>query len=455
MQSNVYVSSISRSLNIYVRYCSDDSSLNEMMKKVQSWAEASENLDQIAKDLLCYVKYQANYYRARILETTSDRTLFQCIDFGTQDVILHKSNQEKVFKKMCKNGAEKPPFAFEVQLANAEIDRCVARKRGVKELLSSKYKNKQFEMDVVQEATQALPKLVNLVELKGEKKNLADVFKQLGITKTEKNVNLLFQLGEGQVEYVNYRPLPPKKVPLGQLHPLILESSDMASVTAQYLDYRLALPEKTVKKFLSSPQLETIVSACFQFERTLPNGHRAGYFIGDGPGVGKGRSIAGIIFENFLRTSKKSIWFSSSSNLQYDAERDLRDIGAGHINFHSFKNCTSRISTAQEGVMFLSYSTFIEESKSADPSSIQQLIQWCGGPDFNGVIIFDECQQTRSDISAGTSHPTKKCLAVLKLQKMLPKARILYVSSSGVLEPRTMECMIRLGLWGPGTSFKG
>ena len=149
---------------------------------------------------------------------------------------------------MCKNGAEKPPFAFEVQLANAEIDRCVARKRGFKELLSSKYKNKQFEMDVVQEATQALPKLVNLVELKGEKKNLADVFKQLGITKTEKNVNLLFQLGEGQVEYVNYRTLPPKKVPLGQLHPLILESSDMASVTAQYLDYRLALPEKNCQE---------------------------------------------------------------------------------------------------------------------------------------------------------------------------------------------------------------
>ena len=104
--------------------------------------------------------------------------------------------------------------------------------------------------------------------------------------------------------------------------------------------------------------------------------------------------------------------------------------------------------------MFLSYSTFIEESQSGNPSSLQQLIQWCGGPDFNGVIMFDECQQ-RSDIFSGTPHPKKKCLAVLKLQNMLPKARIVYVSSSGALEPRTMECMIRLGLWGPGTSFQG
>lgn len=27
----------------------------------------------------------------------------------------------------------------------------------------------------------------------------------------------------------------------------------------------------------------------------------AGFFMGDGPGVGKGRQIAGIIMENYLR----------------------------------------------------------------------------------------------------------------------------------------------------------
>lgn len=56
--------------------------------------------------------------------------------------------------------------------------------------------------------------------------------------------------------------------------------------------------------------------------------------IGDGAGVGKGRTIAGIIFENYLRGRKKAIWISVSNDLKYDAERDLRDIGASNINVH-------------------------------------------------------------------------------------------------------------------------
>lgn len=50
---------------------------------------------------------------------------------------------------------------------------------------------------------------------------------------------------------------------------------------------------------------------------------------GDGAGVGKGRTIAGIIFENFLKGRKKAIWVSVSNDLKYDAERDLSDVGAG------------------------------------------------------------------------------------------------------------------------------
>lgn len=56
--------------------------------------------------------------------------------------------------------------------------------------------------------------------------------------------------------------------------------------------------------------------------------------IGDGAGVGKGRTIAGIIFENYIRGRKKSIWISVSNDLKYDAERDLRDIGATKIEVH-------------------------------------------------------------------------------------------------------------------------
>ena len=40
-------------------------------------------------------------------------------------------------------------------------------------------------------------------------------------------------------------------------------------------------------------QLESIVYACQRHERMLPDKQRAGFFIGDGAGVGKGRTIAG------------------------------------------------------------------------------------------------------------------------------------------------------------------
>ena len=47
---------------------------------------------------------------------------------------------------------------------------------------------------------------------------------------------------------------------------------------------------------------------CQQHEQFLASGERAGFLIGDGAGVGKGRTIAGIILENFLQGRKKAIW---------------------------------------------------------------------------------------------------------------------------------------------------
>ena len=76
-------------------------------------------------------------------------------------------------------------------------------------------------------------------------------------------------------------------------------------------------------------------------------------FVGDGAGVGKGRTVAGkivkdylnlfyinmcstnnkknyslgIIYENYLRGRKRSIWLSVSNDLRFDAIRDLNDVG--------------------------------------------------------------------------------------------------------------------------------
>ena len=73
----------------------------------------------------------------------------------------------------------------------------------------------------------------------------------------------------------------------------------------------------------------------------------AGFFIGDGAGVGKGRQIAGIIMDNFARGRRRAVWVSTSSDLHHDAERDLEDLGcAGVIAFNTPSSLTGWISAS-------------------------------------------------------------------------------------------------------------
>lgn len=128
----------------------------------------------------------------------------------------------------------------------------------------------------------------------------------------------------------------PEKLNYGLEHPdAIIESATLASVSPADITYKPLLPEVVINNgLLSAVQLENVVYACQAHENFLPNSERVGFFIGDGAGVGKGRSIAGIIYENFLRGRKRAVWISCSSDLKYDAERDLKDIGATDIEVH-------------------------------------------------------------------------------------------------------------------------
>ncbi len=48
---------------------------------------------------------------------------------------------------------------------------------------------------------------------------------------------------------------------------------------------------------------------------------------GDGAGVGKGRTIAGLILENWEQGRHKHLWLSVGSDLKIDTQRDLTDVG--------------------------------------------------------------------------------------------------------------------------------
>ncbi|CAN9500579.1 unnamed protein product [Ophioblennius macclurei] len=248
--------------------------------------------------------------------------------------------------------------------------------------------------------------------------------------------------------YAEYRP---SKSTIGISHPdIVVETNTLSSVPPPDITYTLSIPESTINiGLLSALQLEAIIYACQQHEVILQNNQRAGFLIGDGAGVGKGRTVAGIILENYLKGRKKSLWFSISNDLKFDAERDLKDIDAPNIPVHALNKIKYGDTATSEGVLFATYSALIGESQAGGQhrTRIKQILDWCK-PDFDGVIIFDECHKAKNATS------TKMGKAVLDLQNKLPRARVVYASATGASEPKNMIYMSRLGIWGEGTPFR-
>ncbi|EEC05921.1 conserved hypothetical protein, partial [Ixodes scapularis] len=256
-----------------------------------------------------------------------------------------------------------------------------------------------------------------------------------------------------------YAECTPSKLKIGGRHPYpVVETSSLSSVAPPAVWYDLCIPKEVVDRGqLSALQLEVVMYASQQHQVVLTNGSRAGFLIGDGAGVGKGRTIAGIIYENFLRGRRKAIWVSVSTDLKVDSERDLSDIGAAEkIKVHSLKEFKyAKIPPEVNGVMFSTYSSLIGESQGSGvfDTRLAQLLHWCGS-DFDGVIVFDECHKAKNLCPVGSSKPTKTGATVLELQNRLPKSRVVYASATGASEPKNMAYMTRLGIWGEGTSFR-
>ncbi|XP_030965429.1 protein FORGETTER 1 isoform X1 [Quercus lobata] len=255
--------------------------------------------------------------------------------------------------------------------------------------------------------------------------------------------------------FTDYRP---PKLSIGPPHPdPIVETSSLSAVQPPEPTYDLTIRDDLESsKALSCLQIETLVYACQRHLQHLPTGTRAGFFVGDGAGVGKGRTIAGLIWENWHHGRRKSLWISVGSDLKFDARRDLDDVGANCIEVHAlnklpYSKLDSKSVGVKEGVVFLTYSSLIASSEKGR-SRLQQLAQWCASG-FDGLVIFDECHKAKNLVPEAGSQPTRTGEAVLDLQARLPEARVVYCSATGASEPRNMGYMVRLGLWGAGTSF--
>lgn len=260
-------------------------------------------------------------------------------------------------------------------------------------------------------------------------------------------------------------------------HPTALvESIAMGSVAAPKASYRPLLPRRLVSDGrLSAAQLETLVYAGSAFERDIPGRFVAadegcklvpaddeggavyaqGFFLGDGTGAGKGRQVAGIILDQWLRGRRRHIWLSKNETLLEDARRDWSALGGLALDVQPLSQWKLGSPIALDaGILFVTYPTL--RSGRDDATRLKQIVDWAGD-DFDGVIAFDEAHAMANaaggEGSRGRIKGSEQGIAGIRLQNLLPCARILYASATGASDVANLSYATRLGLWGPSTAF--
>ena len=191
---------------------------------------------------------------------------------------------------------------------------------------------------------------------------------------------------------------------------------------------------------------------------------RRGWMLGDGTGCGKGRQVAAIILDHWLRGRRRALWLSASDKLLEDARRDWAAIGGSEADIIPLGKFRQGADIPQEsGILFATYATLRSPARQGKRSRLEQIVGWLAdGMDqdsrhaYGGVIVFDEAHAMANAAGAkgsrGDTAPSQQGRAGLRLQNALPDARILYVSATGATTVPGLAYARRLGLWGGADS---
>jgi predicted RNA methylase len=267
-------------------------------------------------------------------------------------------------------------------------------------------------------------------------------------------------------------------IPGARPHPTkLVQSAAMAAVAPPRPSYRPHLPPRLIADgILSDAQLESVIMAGEAHSGHLAGSYtvdetwdtvlaapadakdavrfRRGWFLGDGTGAGKGRQVAAIILDNWLKGRRKALWISKSDKLIEDAERDWTALGGERsalVPLARFRQGAAI--TLAEGILFTTYATLRTQERGEKKSRVQQIVDWLGAG-FDGVLVFDESHAMANAAGEkslrGDKKPSQQGQAGLRLQHALPEARVLYVSATGATTIQNLAYAMRLGLWGTG-----
>ena len=270
-------------------------------------------------------------------------------------------------------------------------------------------------------------------------------------------------------------------VPGAVEHPTpLVQSGAMAAVPHPMPSYRPMLPERVVTHGqLSDAQLESVILAGQAHERHLaaeyrigagwetvqrvdadgdddndeaapaseddnqivdadeplsdPVRFRRGWMLGDGTGCGKGRQVAAIVLDQWLRGRKRALWLSQSDKLLEDARRDWCAIGGREEDVIPLGKVRQGADIPHaQGILFATYATLRSPARQGKPSRLDQIVAWLAdGEDederhaYQGVIVFDEAHAMAnaagSKGSRGEVRPSQQGRAGLAASERAPR----------------------------------
>ncbi|KAH2773522.1 hypothetical protein KXV54_009019, partial [Aspergillus fumigatus] len=174
--------------------------------------------------------------------------------------------------------------------------------------------------------------------------------------------------------------------------------------------------------------------------------YRRGFFLGDGTGAGKGRQLAAVLMDQWLRGNRRHIRISDSSALIEDARRDWQALGGMALDIQPLAKIKSErpIGTGAT-ILFASYATM--RSASGAKTRLQQILDWCGD-EFEGLILFDEAHAMGGVAGGegrfGATKGSQQGITGVELQNRLPRARVVYASATGASDINNLAYAVRL-----------